>query len=240
MISRNLSEIVLSPRIDRVRQRSGKERQSDLSCPSILPLKSPSTEAGSTQLSSAWTNSRSNRPQATSAANPTHSMRKRPNDADRGMVEDLYDLSSIHESDLTLSPNPSPNAPASSFNLSADSSMGVNEAGPTPTPLNLAQLLALLPNRRHKRCGGHYTKASPNGEEEAEEGDTISEAVEEEEEHHQPKRTRKRDNRTVKGNETSHLQGERLKVYEKKREERLAHFQDVDAFRLHVENVLWI
>lgn len=45
---------------------------------------------------------------------------------------------------------------------------------------------------------------------------------------------------TPRGNESSHLRGQEREAYNRKRDLRLAHYKQVDAFKLHVEDVLWI
>jgi hypothetical protein len=120
------------------------------------------------------------------------------------------------------------------------------------SPLTLPQLLALLPKRR--------TLKPSHQEEEFEDVCSVSTSIDEQT-NRRTKSKKLRTKRLTKGNESSHLHGQELEVsfspsclshfsgsfmgthvqaFMRKRDDRLSHYKQIDAFQLHTEDVIWI
>jgi len=99
------------------------------------------------------------------------------------------------------------------------------------SPLTLPQLLALLPKRRAPKPS--------HQEEEFEDVCSVSTSIDEQT-NRRTKSKKLRTKRLAKGNESSHLHGQELEAYMRKRADRLSHYKQIDAFQLHTEDVFWI
>jgi len=130
-----------------------------------------------------------------------------------GLPKKVYDLSSL----MQMS-----SSPAGARSVTEPMSPSLTTDSP------LSQLLSMLPRKRRRppSCG--------EGEEAFEGDDSSSERVE-----HEVRKSRHKSN-LKKIDEVSHLGRYEREAYEKKRDERLAHYKLVDQFELHVEEVLWI
>lgn len=142
-----------------------------------------------------------------------------------GLSETVYNLSSVHST--TPVSNQSTENKTSTPLATSDLSHLLSLPSPNPNTRRQRR------RRRGQREGSHTGPTFEN-----EEAPTSEDEGSRELRGRRP--TLKRQMQKQRTDEASHLCRDEREEYEKKRDERLAHYKLIDTFKLHTEDVLWI